>query len=395
MALTSIGFQKTPGRPAEITFAGQTGLPANAATLIVVGHAASGATGVNTLVTINNATDPVAGAAEAATKFGTGSELAKAVLAAINANAGGSNFPKLVACVLASTDTTVAAAAQAAILKTVGGSEFISWPYDMNSDSTNRAVALNLAKTMSGAQRGQMQQYGTVAVGASRASDPSALFKMDTQYLSGCWLRDTSGSPAYSLAELAAAAAAVIAGNSVPFNPLDDVTVGSVPAPVSVADWPSVGAGLESETCLGQGWTPLWVKPNGEVAFVRTVTARLSSDGAGQDVVTAYYDIQDFQVLYFWRKTLVTRFSQPDFKRTKASAEVARDIKAEVIRLAQAFEDQNMFQAVAKLASQFIVQLNASDRSRFDVLTPVNVIPGLHVIASNIQATTQFDVTTV
>lgn len=393
MALTGIGFQKTPGRPTEIAFAAQLGLAANTSTLIVVAHAASGATGVNTLVTISNASDDVAGKTEAETKFGAGSELAKAVVAAIKANAGGSNFPKLVACVLASTDTTVAAAAQAAIKKTVTGSEFISWPYDMNSDATNRAIALDLATTMSGAQRGAMAQFGTIAVGSSRASDPSTLFEMDTQYLSGCWLRDAA--PTQSLAEISAACAAVMAGNSVPFNPLDDVTVKNVAAPAAVSDWPSVGAGLESETCLGRGWTPLWVKPNTEVAFVRTVTGRLSSDGSGNDSVTAYYDVQDFQVLYYWRKTIYTRFSQPDFKQTKASSDAAKAVKSEAIRLAQAFEDQNMFQAVGKLASQFVVQGNASDRSRFDILTPVNVIPGLHVLATRILAGTQFDVTTV
>jgi len=156
-----------------------------------------------------------------------------------------------------------------------------------------------------------------------------------------------------------------------------------------------VGAGLESEAVLNKGYTPLWVTPNGEVAFVRTVTGRLSTDGSGDAPVTAYYDVQDFQVLYFWRKTLYTRFSQPDFKQRKASAGAAQDVKSEAIRLATAFEDQNMFQAVGLLAKQFKVERNISDRHRFDVLTPVNVIPGLHVIATNVRATTEFDTVTI
>jgi phage tail sheath gpL-like len=54
-----------------------------------------------------------------------------------------------------------------------------------------------------------------------------------------------------------------------------------------------------------------------------------------------------------------------------------------------------MFQAVTQLASMFVVQRNASDRSRFDVQTPVNVIPGLHVIATQIAAGTLYDTLTL
>jgi phage tail sheath gpL-like len=97
----------------------------------------------------------------------------------------------------------------------------------------------------------------------------------------------------------------------------------------------------------------------------------------------------------FWRKTLYTRFSQPDFTRTKASSDIAQLMLSEMIRLALQFQDQQMFQAVEQLSKFFKVERNVSDRHRFDFFTPVNVIPGLHVIAGNIQATTEFDVVTI
>lgn len=396
MALTSIGQQKTPGRPIEITFAAETGLPSDAQELILIGRAASGATGTNTIVRVNNVADAAAAADEVATKFGAGSELALMVLAAVAANEGGSTFPAIKCCVLSDVETTIPVNAVNAI-KAVKG-EFVVSPFDLNTESPERTILKDLAAAMSGAQRVQNNQFGTFGVGASFEADPAELFKVDTQFILPLWFRNTGTGDEeqpYSIGEVAAAAAARIAANGVPFNPLDDVTIRGVPAPKVVADWPTVGAGLESEVCLGQGWTPLFVKPNEEVAFVRTVTGRLSVDGTGSPVVTAYYDVQDFQVLYFWRKTLYTRFSQPDFKQAKASAEAGVNIKAEAIRLAVQFEDQNMFQAVSQLAKKFIVQRNASDRHRFDVLTPVNVIPGLHVIATNVQATTEFDVITV
>lgn len=394
MGLTSIADQKTPGRPVEITFAPQTGLPSANQTLILLGHAATGATGVNTVVTINNAGDPVAGGAEAATKFGAGSELTKMVLAAINANAltGGSNFPTLKAIPLANADTGFGGGAALAALNKVEA-EFIVSPYDAQSDSVNTTAIKNQAALMSGAQKVQNSQFGTFAVAANQTvSDPSTLTIFDTQYMVAVWKRDSA--PTRSVGEVAAAAAAVMAANAIPFNPLDNVVIGGETKPVSINDNITVGAQAESETALNQGWTPERVLANGTVAFVRTITSRITT-GDSVTKVTAYYDVQDFQVLYFWRKTVFTRFNQPDFTQVKASLGKAQDAKSELIRLATSFQDQNMFQAVDQLAKQFQVQRSLTDRSRFDVLTPVNVIPGLHVIATNVQAGTQFDAFTV
>lgn len=392
MALTSIGQQKTPGRPVEITFDAETGLPSDAQSLNLIGHAATGATGVNTVVTINNVSDVALAQAEAETKFGVGSELAKMVVAAVTANQGGSTFPAIKCTVLDNADTTIAADAQTAIKRK--SAEFLVSPYNLNSDATNRDIVKALALAMSGAQRVQNLQFGTFGVGADQSEpDPSLLFKFDTQFLIGCWLPDTD--PAYSVGELAAACAAKMAANNSPFNPLDDVTVGGVTAPADDAEWPTVGAGLESESCLNQGWTPLFVKPNTEVAFVRTVTGRLSADGTGAPVVTSYYDVQDFQVLYFFRKTVFTRFSQPDFKNKKASNAMIVAVKGTAVGLAETFETQDMFQNVGDLAPSFECERNISDRHRIDLKIPVNVIPGLHVIASNIVAGTRFDIITV
>jgi phage tail sheath gpL-like len=392
MALTSIGSQKTPGRPIEITFAAETGIPSDIQELCLIGHAASGATGIYEVITISNSGDLTAGTAEANTKFGSGSELAKMVIAAIKANSGGSTFPAIKCVPLASTDTGFGTSDAALTAVKKIKAEFVVSPYDA-TNATLRGKLKDAMLEMSGAQRVHNNQFGSIGVAANYSvADPSTLAAPDTQYLCLIWLRD-SGSPAYSLGELAAACSAKMASNIAPFNPLDRETVNGLTAPATHSDWITVGAGLESETALSKGWTPLMVKPNEEVAFVRTTTTRITTDGVV--AATAYYDIQDFQVLYYWRKTLFTRFSQPDFSKRKASEQAAKDIKSECIRLATAFQDQNMFQAVDQLAKEMIVERNASDRHRFDVKTPVNVIPGLHVIAINVVATTEFDSVTV
>jgi phage tail sheath gpL-like len=390
MAISNLPDQKTPARPVEITFAAETGTPSANQEVLCIGHANASmpASAAYVVSQVNNAGDRTAAQAELLAKYGD-CELTDMVLAAIKANEVTGRFVSIKACPVKSTDLDFGPADEALTAIDRVKAEFVVSPYD-GQDSALRDKLKDTVAAMSGPQRPANNQFGTFGVVANQdEADPSALDLFDTQYIIGVWKPDSA--PVESLAELAAAAAAVMAGNNSPFNPLDDVTINGLDAPADQADWITVGFGLESESCLNQGWTPLRVKPNGEVAFVRTVTGRISADGSGTPVVTSYYDVQDFQVLYFWRKTVYTRLSQPDFKQRKASNEAATDIKSELVRLATLFQEQQMFQAVDQLAKKFVVERATSDRHRFNVLTPVNVIPGLHVIATNIEATTEFD----
>lgn len=397
MTLTSIGTQKTPGRPIEVTFAAELGLPSANQEVLLIGRkdATSGTIDAYKSTTIANAGSLTDGTLEAEEKFGAGSELAKMVEAAIRANSGQGTVPVLKCIPLDSADTDFGASDEALVTARNLKAEYIVSPFD-GQDSTLRNKLRDHALLVSGAQRVENNQFGSFGVVANLSEeDPSSLDQFDTQYVIGCWYRVVAGTIDYSIAEVAAASAARMAANVAPFNPLDDADIVGLPISDDDEDYISVGAGLESEVCLNQGWTPIYVKPNEQPAFVRTVTGRISADGTGAPEVTAYYDVQDFNVLYFWRRTLFTRFSQPDFKRRKASEDAAQLILSELVRLASLFEDQEMFQAVDQLARQFAVERNLQDRHRFDYKTPVNVIPGLHVIAGNIEASTQFDTITL
>ena len=396
MALTSIGDARTPARPIEQTFAADLGQPNANQPLVLLAHLSTtgGTASAYAAQVISNSGDPVAGLAEANGYFGVGSEASKMVLAAINANAGGSDFPPITVIPLANADTAFGSSNQGmATLGRIPAAIAVSC-YDGVSGAAASPTATLLktqALAMSSASSVQNNQFGTAGLVFNRSkTDPSTLPTFDSQYMIGVWMPDT-GSPTYTVGEEAAAAAAVMCANLVPFNPLDNAVVNGVAAPASSADWVTVGDSAQSETALGKGWTPLRVLASGDVAFVRTITSRLSVDGSGAPVVTSYYDFQDFQVLYFWRKTLFTRFSQPDFTQVKASAATANRLLGEMIRLAQSFEDQEMFQAVAQLAKEFQVERDLSDRSTFEFKTPVNVVPGLHRIKGNIVASTEFD----
>lgn len=398
MPLTSIADQLTPGRPIEITFGADLGIPVPNRTLVIIGHegATPGTAVEYTVNTINNVTTVEAAKTEADGLFGVDSELSLMIQAAVRANLGGSAFPEIKAIPLLNTDTDFGATDQAlTAAKTVSGVRFLVSPYDGHTDTTNGDALELTAQELSGAQRVENGQFGTQGVTANLSvADPSTLNKYDSEHLTNVYMRDT-GTNEYTVGEMAAAYAAILASNSIPYNPLDDVVINGVEAPADEADFLTIGAGLESESALEQGWTPLKVFPNGNVAIVRSVTARRTVDGAGVTDVQSYFDVQDFDVLYFWRQTLFTRFSQTDFKRRKASEGAAGEVLSELIRLAQLFEDQEMFQAVSQLAQQFAVERALTDRHRFDYFTPVNVIPGLHVIAGNIEASTQFDVISI
>ena len=397
MSLTSLADRRTPGRPIEITFDPELGLPSATQTVLLIGHRGAGAASGDGSVAdyevreIVSSGDPDAAQEEAEDLFGVGSELANMVVAAVKANEG-ENYPPLKVCCLANGDTGFGTSDVALTNIKRVEAEFVVSPYT-GSDATTRDKLKDACEAMSGAERVENNQYGTVGVVFNRSvTSPASLAAPDTQFLMAVWMPDT-GSPTYSIGEMAAASAARVASLPVPFNPRDNVTIKGVEAPEDPAEWITVGLGLESESALDKGWTPLKVKPNGEVAFVRSVTTRITVDGVVE--ATAYYDVQDFMVLYYFRRAVYSRLNQSDLKAVKASVETAKLVRSEIIRLMQLFEDNGMFQVVDKLAPLVQVERSDSDRHRFDVAIPVNVIPGLHVIATNIKAGVLYDSFTI
>jgi phage tail sheath gpL-like len=404
MALTTIGQQLTPGRPVQITFAPSQTPPNPLQQLVLIGHmgasgtAASGsysaASGYVPYI-VSNVANPTAASGEVAALFGQGSELTRMVVAAVNGNYEGlnTNFPPITVIPLYSSDTGFGNAFNALSRMEA---EIVVSPYDPVNQTLTQAFITQL-QSMSGPQNVENNQFGSIGVVANRSiSAAGSLPEYDTAsnigQLVAVWKRDSLDTNPVGM--LAAGVAAVMAANPVPFNPLDNVQVGGVVPPALLTDYITVGAGLESETALSRGWCPLRVLPNGEVTIVRNITTRLTVDGITPISDDAYVDAQDFQVLFYWRKTVWTRLNQPDLKQVKASNQAAQTILSEILRLANVFQDNGMFQAVQQLAPYFKVARNATDRSRFDILTPVNVIPGLHVVAVNVQATTQFDTLT-
>jgi phage tail sheath gpL-like len=393
MPLTNIGNRKTPSTPIEITFGAQpTATGVKVATLL--GHrAASGGTGTNYQVhQVQNVGDPTAAKTEVDSLAGTGSEIGKMVEAFVKGNsavAGRANFPPMRVVLLPSSETGFGPADEALEAVKLLRSDLLVSPYDAN-DAVTRNKLRDFAALLSGPDRDLQGQFGSHCVIASlKASATSLVYNIDNQFVIVPWLQDTAVTPAQPVALVAAASAAVLLQNAFPYLPLGDFELGGILPPASMSDRIEAGPFSLSELALAAGLCPLKVDASGRVKFIRTVTTRVTTDGSIP--ATAYFDYQDLSVLNDFREDCFKRINAPDLKPKKASVNTAKLIKDEILRIAKAYESAEAFQRVNELAKEFKVQPSATSRGRFDFKIPVNVVPGLYVVAGNIEATTKFD----
>lgn len=184
---------------------------------------------------------------------------------------------------------------------------------------------------------------------------------------------------------VAAAYAGGQMGSVFPYVPMQNVVCGGLVPPRKVSDWVALDPNGASEQALAAGLAPMFVQPGGTVGYVRTRTTYTMN---GVLAVTAYFDWQDLVTMNDFREVCYAVTQNPPFNNnpggTKASLGVAALLKDEILREAQSFEDQGAFQGVKTLAPLFLVQNSTTSRGRFDFQIPVNVIPGLFVIAGNI-----------
>lgn len=189
---------------------------------------------------------------------------------------------------------------------------------------------------------------------------------------------------------VAAAHAAGIMSSAFPYNPLQGVKIGFLKPPQKASDRISFDPSGSSEAALAAGLSPMYRQPDGSVGYIRTRTTFTTLPGPGSVPATAYFDWQDIVVLYDFRETCFLVTQNPPFNNnpggTKASQTIANLLKDEILREAQDYEDRGAFQGVQANAKLFLVQPSSSSRGRFDFKIPVNVLPGLYVIAGNIEA---------
>lgn len=198
------------------------------------------------------------------------------------------------------------------------------------------------------------------------------------------------GVPAKSTQQMAAATCAICAANGLPFMPLTDVVVGGLATQASMADWTTPGDSGSESLALNAGLIPLMSNTNGTVSLSRTVTSSVRVTGTPD---ADYFDLQDWQVLYYLRLQSYNLSQQQQYKINKASDAVAKALMSDILGVCKEMQDDlNMLQFVEQLASQFVYQRSAVNRAAFIYTIPVNVIPGFYNKGIQINGTNQFDV---
>jgi hypothetical protein len=200
------------------------------------------------------------------------------------------------------------------------------------------------------------------------------------------------GVGANSTQQMAAGTAAVCAANGLPFMPMTDVVVGGLVPQASQGDWVTPGDSGTEALGLAAGLIPLMSNLNGTVGISRTVT---SSQRVANTPDADYFDLQDWQVLYYLRLQCYNLAQQPQYKIAKASDATAKALMSDIINTCKIMQDDlNMLQFVEQLVSEFEYARSATVRSAFTYYIPVNVIPGFYNKGIEVVGTNQFDVLT-
>ncbi len=361
--------------------------------LVLIGRlAATGSSVVaNSITVIENFGDEVLAKTESEGYFGADSEIVEMVVAAIKgnkfSNAVPKVFPRIKVLALANASTDLASAL--AVNATVPMPYVAAW--FPTSEETLRQELRDHLDFISSASRGRNGQFGSIgfiATDGSLATASENALALGSRLIAAPYLRDTAVTKANKVHEVSAAFAAVNAVNPAPFNPMNDIVVGGLKVPVSLADHHTTGDTGTTALSLSAGLTPLEINSRGQVVISRAITTIRTND-AFEDI--SYFDIADMQTIFFFRKTEFAIAAQEKYKRTKASAEVAKNIMSEIKSAAIDFQDEGMFQQVEKFFAQFTVERSRTNRSAFVYKIPYNVVPGLHNIGIENTATTQFD----
>ena len=390
----SFTFTRNPSVKVSVTDS-VTGLTAADNELVLVGRmAASGSTATAAVpIPINNFGDPVAAALECAGYFGAGSELGSMVVAAINAvlysNLTDKLFPPIVCVPMLSTATSANLAATFQANLTLPA-PYLAVPFEA-TDAPAMLALLNQVTAISASDRGDNGQFGSFGFIATDADTAPASAVGIAQASHGIvipWLRDLQTVKANTPAQAASAIAAISAALGVPYTPVNGVTVGGLVPPTSTADYHTPGDAGTVALGLSAGLTPLIVTPAGTVALKRLVTTARDVASAAN---SAYYDVQDWQTLFYLAKNCYVTASQPRYAQAKATDQVLASLRSEIIQLCKAMETLQMLEYVDKFMDQITVTRVASNRNAAVYAVPVNVVPGLMNIGIALVGTTKFD----
>ncbi len=400
MGLTNISDRLTPSTPMELTFGAQPTATGRKITTLVGRLAAAGASASpGDLFTVTKLSDAALAKAQVDELAGTDSEAGKMVYAFVAANqkvstGARSTYPQCRMLFLANDATDLGADGASLEPLKVLRNDWVVSPFGAEV-AAELTKLLDFAVLLSGADRDLRGQFGTIGIAASLEAPDDAIsdIEPDTAYLAIPVLPDSNG--AQTVAEVAAGTAGLLAGNLFPYNPLDNVEIGGMIRPEDDTELLVADPAGDTENMLAAGLMPLTVDARNKVRLCRARNARTSVEGDGGTPATSYLDVQDMQVAFDFREDVYNTLQTEPFRNKKATAQQAGKVGDKVIALAMGYQDASAFQNVKALAAAggFAVVVSTTQRGRFDFKLPVDVVPGNHVIAGNIELTDLFSFT--
>jgi len=248
--------------------------------------------------------------------------------------------------------------------------------YDVICTPYNDQTALTALRTHLEGVSGALEQrpgIGIYAVDSALATATTLAGLINSGRILGAYLRGTR-SPDY---ELAAAYAAVVAGEEDPARPFNTLELKGIAAPAVDQRF----SRSEQENCLLNGVAPLEVGSGERVQIVRSITT-YTEDAQGESD-TALLDLTTIRTLDYVRKACRERISLR-FPREKLSAQTAERVRSELLDVLLKLEDLEIVEAVLANKDGLLVGTSLQDPNRLDAKIPVDVVNGLHVFAGRI-----------
>ena len=248
--------------------------------------------------------------------------------------------------------------------------------HDIIVPGVSSASTLQTLRTHLEAVSGPLEQRGAIGIAGWRrtlASGTTLSSALNSGYISVAW------HPGSRLPDgvIAAAYAAVIAGEEDPARPLNTLALNGL----DVTDLQDRPGRVEQEAALHNGLTPLEIGPGDKVQIVRAIsTYTLSPDGV-EDV--SLLDLTTIRTLFYVRKALRTRIALR-FPREKLSSRTPPKVRLELLDVLRQLEELEIVEEVSANKAALIVERDSQDANRLNAAIPVDVVNGLHVFAGRI-----------
>ncbi|MDB5432427.1 MAG: bacteriophage Mu tail sheath [Caulobacter sp.] len=252
------------------------------------------------------------------------------------------------------------------------------------------AANLVIMETELAARAGPLRQIESFAYAAARGTQGSLSTLGSGRNCQFVSIIGANASPSPP-PEWAAAYAAAIAFNGAidPARPFQTLPLPGILPPAEAARFTRT----ERDLLLNSGISTFTVDPSGVVLLERPITTYQTNAQGFPDV--AFLDVNTVLTLFYLRYTLRARIAAK-FGRCKLADDgnvfgagqaivTPSDVRAEIIALFKDWQELGLVENIAQFKRDLIVERDATDRSRLNVLIPTDTVNALRVFAGQIQ----------